>query len=75
MPSSRPVKSYKELSKELADILAALEQGDLDLEEAIKCYERGLVVVHQLQEYLNSAENKVTELKASVRLTDDEDEE
>ncbi len=75
MSSSHAAKSYKELSQELADILSSLERGDLDIEEAVKCYERGFVVVNQLQEYLNSAENRVIELKASVRMTDDEDEE
>jgi exodeoxyribonuclease VII small subunit len=58
--------SYKKLSDELDQVMADLERGDLDIDEAVKCYERGLKIVRQLEQYLTEAENKVTELKASV---------
>jgi exodeoxyribonuclease VII small subunit len=59
-------KSYKELSEELDKVMADLEGGDLDIDEAVKCYERGLAIVQELEAYLNDAENKVTELKAQT---------
>jgi exodeoxyribonuclease VII small subunit len=56
--------AYKELSNELDEILASLQSADLDIDEALKCYERGMVIVKELEEYLKTAENKVTKLKA-----------
>lgn len=58
--------SYKELSEELDTVMAQLEGGELDIDEAVTCYERGLAIVRELETYLKDAENKVTELKAAV---------
>jgi exodeoxyribonuclease VII small subunit len=58
--------TYKQLSDELQQLMEDLESGELDIDEAVKCYERGLLVVKELELYLKDAENKVTELKAST---------
>lgn len=55
---------YKALNQELEDILARL-QTDLDIEEAVQAYERGVTIAKQLETYLKEAENKVTTLKKS----------
>lgn len=65
-------RSYKDLSEELSRILSDLESGDLDIDEAVRCYERGLAIVRKLEAHLTRAENKVTELKGSV-LEDEEE--
>jgi exodeoxyribonuclease VII small subunit len=65
--------TYKELSDELAQVVHDLEQGDLDVDEAVKCYERGLQIIKELEAHLKNAENKVAELKASI--LDDAEEE
>lgn len=57
-------QSYQALSAELNDILLELQQEDLDVDVAIKGYERGLELVKELEAYLQEAENKVTKLKA-----------
>lgn len=67
-------QTYKELSDELEQAMTELERGDLDIDQAVQCYERGLAIVKQLEHYLKEAENKVIELKASV-LDDDNSEE
>jgi exodeoxyribonuclease VII small subunit len=59
-------QSYKELSDELSQVMSQLEGGDLDIDEAVKCYERGLALVKELEKHLKDAENKVTTLKAST---------
>jgi exodeoxyribonuclease VII small subunit len=64
-------QSYKQLSDELAKVMGELEGGDLDIDQAVVSYERGLQIVHELEAHLKEAENKVIELKASV---DDEEE-
>lgn len=61
--------TYKELSDELERVMNDLEQGDLDIDDAVQCYERGLAIVRELEAHLKEAENKVTQLKTSA-LTD-----
>ena len=56
--------SYEELKAELDSVMAALQQEDLDVDKALEYYERGLVLVKQLEDYLKTAENSVKQLKA-----------
>lgn len=57
--------SYAELSQELAEVMARLEQGDLDIDEAVQSYDRGLQIVKQLEALLLKSENRVSQLRAS----------
>jgi exodeoxyribonuclease VII small subunit len=63
MSKAKPA-DYQALQAELDAIMLALQQEDLDVDQAVQYYERGLKLVGQLQAYLKTAENKVTELKA-----------
>ena len=65
-------ETYKKLSDELQKVMQALEEGDLDIDEAVDCYERGLQIVRQLEDYLRTAENKVIQLKTELEEDDDE---
>lgn len=56
---------YRELSQELDAVLADLQTADLDIDEAVKKYERGMAIVKELEAYLKTAENKVTKIKVS----------
>ncbi|HSH18795.1 MAG TPA: exodeoxyribonuclease VII small subunit [Candidatus Saccharimonadales bacterium] len=66
MASKTTQPSYTELSEELDQVMADLEGGELDIDQAVKCYERGLAIVRQLEAYLKDAENKVTKLKTAT---------
>jgi len=55
---------YQKLSNELDNIVLALQADTLDVDEAMKQYERGLELVTQLETYLKTAENKITKLQA-----------
>lgn len=57
--------NYQDLSRELDEILAKLQSSELDIDEALKAYERGMVVAKQLEDYLKTAENKITKLKTN----------
>jgi exodeoxyribonuclease VII small subunit len=57
---------YKELNSDLEDILLALQQPDLDVDEAMAKYERGLALVTLLEDHLENAENTVSKLKAQL---------
>lgn len=56
---------YQKLSEELDEILAKLQSSDLDVDEALKAYERGMDIAKELQVYLKTAENKVTKIQAN----------
>ncbi len=51
--------SFKEASVELEQIVRALEAGDLELEDALARYARGVELLKSLRERLAAAEQKV----------------
>lgn len=55
---------YKALSTELDEILAKLQSSDLDVDESVALYERGMKITKDLDRYLQTAENKVRKIKA-----------
>lgn len=59
--------------RELEEIVAWFEKDDIDLDEGLKKFERGLELAAQCRERLKSVENKVTEIKAKFGETSAED--
>lgn len=55
---------YQSLNEELQTILNSLDSSDLDVDAAIKQYERGMEIVKELETYLKTAENKVKKVQA-----------
>ncbi len=51
--------TFKEASVELELIVRALEAGDLELEESLEKYSRGVQLLQSLRERLSAAEQKV----------------
>lgn len=51
--------TFKEASAELERIVRALEQGDLELEESLERYSRGVELLASLRERLANAEQRV----------------
>lgn len=58
---------YHSAQAELEAILEHLQAGDIDVDQAIAQYERGMQLVKELEAYLKTAENKVTQLKAKLQ--------
>lgn len=54
---------YRKLNQELETILRQLETNDLDVDEAVVQYQRGVEIVALLEDYLKTAENKVVKIK------------
>lgn len=54
---------FSEYFKELKSINESFEKEDLDLEEAIKKFERGLFLAQQLKNRLKKVENQIEEIK------------
>lgn len=46
----------------LNEIVSNLESGELSLEESLKLYEEGMRISHECNEYLDHAEQKITDL-------------
>ncbi len=55
---------YKTLSSELDEILGKLQSAELNVDEAVDLYERGMKIAKELEAYLQEAENKVARVKA-----------
>ncbi len=51
--------TFKEASVELEKIVRSLEAGDLELEESLERYGRGVELLKSLRSRLNDAEQKV----------------
>ena len=56
--------SYAELNAELEEVLATLQHEDIDVDQAMEAYQRGMMLVAQLDSYLREAETKIIKLKA-----------
>jgi len=54
---------YRSTSNQLEKILAEMESGDLDVDQAIKYYQAGMDLVKELEKQLKLAENKITKVK------------
>ena len=61
MPEEKKIEemTFKEASIELEQIVRALEAGDLELEDALARYSRGVELLKSLRERLTNAEQKV----------------
>ena len=56
--------NFGEAFAELEKITEWFERGDVELEEGLKKFERGLYLAGKLKARLKEVENKVTEIKA-----------
>lgn len=61
---AKPAVSYEKLKSELETVMAELQREDLDVDEALKHYRRGLELVTALEAYLKTAENQIKTIKA-----------
>ena len=57
-----PVTRFEASLKELEDIVARMERGELPLEESLKLFERGVVLTRECRNSLDSAELRVRNL-------------
>lgn len=64
--------SYKEASTELELIIRNLEGGDMELEDSLASYTRGVELLKSLRTRLNEAEQKVSILMKDVSGADEE---
>ncbi|MFW5960192.1 MAG: exodeoxyribonuclease VII small subunit [Chitinivibrionales bacterium] len=54
--------SYEEALRNLEEIIQEMESGDLDLDESIKKFEKGLGLIRECESHLSRAEGKIKKL-------------
>ena len=77
MPDAPPAPETMRFSDALAEletIVSALEGGQLELEESIARYERGVALLRACQSRLAEAEQRVTMLMGELESDDGSDE-
>ncbi len=57
------LKSLNQQMRELDELLAWFEQPDIDLEEALKKFDEGVLLAEAIKKHLSKVENKITVLK------------
>jgi exodeoxyribonuclease VII small subunit len=81
MPPSKSKPVFEELFNQLEEKVALLEQGGLSLDDSLSAYEEAVSLAQKCQQMLDSAELRITRLKATVAASpdngfdDDDDEE
>lgn len=51
---------YQSMMRELQQLLADMQDDDVDVDAALVKYERGRQLIKELTDYLETAENKIT---------------
>ena len=57
-------KTFEEAVKRLEEIVGRLDGGGIALEELMKLYEEGTGLVNSCNDFLDSAEQKITQLES-----------
>ncbi len=70
MTKPKPVSSFREDLAELEGITQSLESDGVDLEEALRSFERGSELVAKLKGQLEVAQLRVKEIQASANTED-----
>ncbi len=63
---TKQIEDYQTLSQELESVLVALQRPDVQVDEAVKLYERGLHLADRLEIHLKQAKNEIQKLKLQV---------
>ncbi len=64
--------TFRQASEELESIVRLLESNQLELEESLKHYERGVTLLKTLQGRLKDAQQKVTVLLGEIEPVSDD---
>lgn len=57
---------YQQLTLELDDIMAQLQDEATSIDQSLQLYERGVKITKQLSDYLTKAQNKLTKINARL---------
>lgn len=66
MAQKESPKTYQELSSELDNVLATLQQPDIAVDEAVKLYEQGMKLAAELEKHIAKAENTLQKVRLQL---------
>ncbi len=69
-PPQEPEKQFEEALRELEQLAAQMERGDLTLDQAVAAYERGIGLSRLCRKKLDEAEGKIRQISREAGLTD-----
>ena len=65
MPAAKntnPIKDFEKSLTKLNQLIEKMENGNLPLEEALKCFEEGVTLIKTCQKILSDTEQKVQKM-------------
>ncbi|MBQ4518124.1 MAG: exodeoxyribonuclease VII small subunit [Clostridia bacterium] len=62
MAEKKSTKSFEQTMQELEEIVETLENGQVELDQALALFEKGIKLSRASQKFLDQAEQKVTRL-------------
>ena len=60
------MKTYKAMAAELDRLMEELQSDELDIDEAVKVYEKARKLISNMEAHLDGAETRITKLKANL---------
>ncbi len=73
MAAKKPPFNFEAALASLEELVEAMEDGELSLEEALKSFEQGIKLTRECQQALNKAEQKIRILTRDSELPESED--
>lgn len=64
------MKTFQQQFEQLEQIVARFERGDIDLDEGLKEFEKGLSIAQELKKRLKDAGNKLEVLKKKFKVSE-----
>jgi exodeoxyribonuclease VII small subunit len=65
-PRSKPQESFEDLYRLLEEKVSLLEQGGLSLDDSLSAYEDAVTLARKCQQLLDTAELRITRLRATI---------
>ena len=62
MAKSKQTKTYQQMADELNGLIEWFESDQVSLDEAVDKYEQAMSLLKDMEDFLKSAENKVTKI-------------
>ncbi|MCA9342402.1 exodeoxyribonuclease VII small subunit [Candidatus Saccharibacteria bacterium] len=60
-------KTYKQLSEDLDNIMAELQNEDSDIDESITKYKQATELIQKMEDHLNKAKLEITKIEDSIK--------
>lgn len=64
MAQAKQTKNYQQMADELAQLIEWFEGDEVNLDTAVAKYEQAMQLLHKMEDYLKTAENKVKKIQA-----------